>query len=96
MLMLYSTFASRYGDGLIDAYGPMPTPLRSAAQQATRSSTSVRRLSIGTRSFAMCVRPGGRPTIGIYSLEGSVRQGFLNRLAESGWPAANPQPNLIR
>jgi hypothetical protein len=88
VLMLYSSFTPTYGAGLIEAYGTEADAI------AIGSTGGDSKLDAGTTPldwtrFLRDYRAARRwsRSIGVYSLEGSVRQGFLRRLA-SMRPAA--------
>jgi hypothetical protein len=82
VLMLYSSFTPSYGAGLIEAYGA------DADTIAIGSTGGDSKLDAGTTPldwarFLRDYRAARRwsRSIGVYSLEGSVRQGFLRRMA---------------
>jgi hypothetical protein len=82
VLMLYSSFTPSYGAGLIEAYGV------DADAIAIGSTGGDSKLDGGTTpldwtGFLRDYRAARRWTrsVGVYSLEGSVRRGFLRRLA---------------
>jgi hypothetical protein len=88
VLMLYSSFTPSYGAGLIEAYGA------NADAIAIGSTGGDSKLDAGTtpldgerllRDYRSARR--WSHSIGVYSLEGSVRQGILRRLASMS-PAA--------
>jgi len=85
VLMLYSSFNPKIDSGLIWAYGP---EAQAIAVGSTMGSDSDRRfvpLSWEDLSRDLLVAHHFSETIGVYNLEGCIRQGFLPRLVSMDW-----------
>ena len=84
-LMLYTSFNPALGSGLIWVCGP---DAQAIAVGSTRGSDSDPHfVSLNWEEFSrdLIVAHRFSPIIGVYSLEGCVRQGFLRRLTTPDW-----------
>lgn len=99
VLMLYTTFSHGSGAGLIWAYGP---DAQTVAVGTTASSgdvaTDAKYPPLTWEEFSrdLIVARRFSPVIGVYSLEGCVRHGFISRLKSMDWnqPVLIPQASV--
>ena len=88
VLMLYTTFSHGSGAGLIWAYGPdAQTIAVGSTASSGNSATDAKYPPLNWEEFSrdLIVARHFSPVVGVYSLEGCVRQGFITRLKAMDW-----------
>ena len=84
-LMLYTSFNPALGSGLIWLYGPDAQAIAVGSTRGSDSDPHFLPLNWEEFSRDLIVAHRFSPIIGVYSLEGCVRQGFLRRLTTLDW-----------
>ncbi len=90
VLMLYSSFDPAAGGGMLWAYGPAAQAIAVGSTAATGDAATEARLPpLNWDEFSrdLIVAAHFAGVVGVYSLEGCVRQGFLPRLRRLDWTA---------
>lgn len=101
VLMLYTSFNHEAGAGIIWEYGPESQVIAvgsTAASGDTVADAKFPPLDWSEFSRDVIVARHFAPTVGVYSLEGCVRQGFLPKLKAMDWnqPAVITAQSLSR
>jgi hypothetical protein len=83
--MLYTSFNPALGSGLIWVCGPDAQAIAVGSTRGSDSDPHFLPLNWEEFSRDLIVAHRFSPIIGVYSLEGCVRQGFLRRLTTLDW-----------
>jgi hypothetical protein len=85
VLMLYTTFHHETDSALIWVYGPDAQAI--AVGSTSGSDSDSRFVPLDWIEFSRDLRVAGHfsHTVGVYNLEGCIRQGFLSRLTSMNW-----------
>jgi hypothetical protein len=85
VLMVYTSFHESLDSALIWVYGPDAQAIAVGSTEGPESSPEFARLTWEEFSRDLMVANHFSHLIGVYNLEGSVRQGFLARLKNVNW-----------
>jgi hypothetical protein len=91
VLMLYTSFTRQLGAALIWHYGPVAQTIAVGSTAASGDpATDAKNPPLNWEEFSrdLIVAHHFSPVIGVYSLEGCVRQGFIARLKTMDWTQA--------
>lgn len=101
VLMLYSSFNHQTGAGMLWAYGPAAQAIAvGSTARSGDAATDARVPPLDWEEFSrdLIVAAHFSRTVGMYSLEGCVQQGFLRRLRTLDWeaPVVLPAESIAR
>ncbi len=91
VLMLYTNFTRQLGAGLIWQYGPVAQTIAVGSTATSGdAATDAKKPPLNWEEFSrdLLVAHHFSPVIGVYSLEGCVRQGFIPKLKTMDWTQA--------